>query len=244
MDNLILKDTLRVSDSAIKGFVVVTDEKGNVIFKKNNMIVEGGRDYIKNLVFTNISGGAESRKIASAKFGYGTTTTSPENIDLDGKLGNNYLYEYALDTTNLVWTEYIEYPYSFGSTIPTSGIVNEKFFNISDNKLYTFTTNWGSGVSITSAIQDPTTGTLTEGTFYFNTLNNKLYIRETKVALLPSHLGIGIKLNIVLEGSSVYEATSELGLFLNDNTLFSRLVFDPIPIATGFKYRLTYYIYF
>jgi len=244
MDNLILKDELRVSDSTLKGFVVMTREDGTVIFKKNNMIVEGGRNYIKNLVYGNISGTAEIKYIETAKFGYGTITTAPEDTDLAGKVGGTtYLYEYLLDTTTLVWSDYIAYPYTFGATLPTTGMIaNDRFVNTTDSKIYVYSTSWDLGTSITIASSDPVVGSL--NAFYFNNLTNKLYIVEPKIVLLPSHLGIGIKLNIILEGGSVYESTSELGLFLDDNTLFSRIVFDPIPITSGFKYRLTYYIYF
>jgi len=247
MDNLILKDILRVSDSKIRGLVILRKDDGTVIFKKENMIVEGGRKFIRDLLFNQINNGIlDTRKIVSVKFGCGSTTTAPDTTDLTGKIDGEYLYKYDLNTTDLVWTQYTD-PYSSGGTspLPINSETNDKFIDTVLEKIFTFDgTDWDLGEDIDFESEDPEIGT--EGDFYFNTANSKLYIVEKVVVLIPEHLGIGIKLNIILEGSSSYEATSELGLFLNSDseTLFSRVVFDPIPITAGFKYRLTYYIYF
>jgi hypothetical protein len=57
---------------------------------------------------------------------------------------------------------------------------------------------------------------------------------------------IGFKIESYLIGSGSGYSIGELGLFLNDNpaTIFSRLVFEPIPVALGNTYEITYYIYF
>jgi hypothetical protein len=72
------------------------------------------------------------------------------------------------------------------------------------------------------------------------------------VSLLTSP-EIGIKIDIYLTGKNEDKNISELGLFLNDNTvgppatpatMFSRLVFEPIPLTAEHTYEITYYIYF
>jgi hypothetical protein len=59
---------------------------------------------------------------------------------------------------------------------------------------------------------------------------------------------IGFKIESYLIGSGSGYSIGELGLFLIDNdeneTIFSRLTFEPIPVSGGNTYEITYYIYF
>ena len=61
MKEFTLQDTLRVSDSKIKGFVVMEREDGTTVFAKPNMIVENGRNFIKDLVYKQVSAEAEKK---------------------------------------------------------------------------------------------------------------------------------------------------------------------------------------
>lgn len=156
------KDTFRVSDSKIRGYVVLEREDGTVVFKKENMIVEGGRNYIKNLVHSKLSGGtSEARYIAEVKFGEGTTLPDSADTDLESNVAD---YDIALTTTEL--------------TVLSGG-------------------------------------------------------------------EIGLKVAVEVVGTDTPTASvTELGLFLSDGSLFSRLVFDAFPLNQTTTYNLTYYIYF
>ena len=43
-------DTFNMTDSVVHGFVVLKDQNGNTIFKKNNMVVRAGRDAVFNKI--------------------------------------------------------------------------------------------------------------------------------------------------------------------------------------------------
>jgi hypothetical protein len=161
MINKEFKDTLRVSDSKIRGYVVL-ERDGKVIFKKENMIVENGRNYIKNLVHSKlIDGTSEARSISTLKFGEGTALVDASDTDL---ISNVLFYNKTLSITNLT---------------------------------------------------------------------------------VLSGDEIGLKVTVEVEGNdSPAASVTELGLFLSDGSLFSRLVFDVFPLNQNTTYNLTYYIYF
>jgi hypothetical protein len=126
--NIILKDSVNISDSKIRGVVVLEKEDGTVVFKKENMIVEGGRNYIKNLFFTKVSGGTENRKIYTLKFGTSTALTEVGNTDLAASVST-----YTINTTSLQWKKLA---LTVGSTNPTTVVVGEYFYNTSSGTLY------------------------------------------------------------------------------------------------------------
>ena len=153
MEKLQLQDSFRVSDSKITGYVVIK-ENGKIIVKKENMIVEGGRKYIKDRVF-----GASAATIN--KIVFGTNTKVVESNDSLGTI-----------------SQYRSYSVGSGLTINTSA-------------------------------------------------NRDVVITVTLTKLTDD------------------ASISELGLVLSDNeTLFSRLVFDAIPLTADHTYEITYYIYF
>jgi hypothetical protein len=58
---------------------------------------------------------------------------------------------------------------------------------------------------------------------------------------------IGIEVIIKVKGvSSASEMISEMGLFLNDNdeSMFSRVIFEPTPFTNATSYKMTYTVYF
>jgi len=84
-----LKDTLRVSDSKIKGFVVMEHEDGTIVFAKTNMIVENGRNFIKDLVYNQVATtDMDTRKFNSIEFGSGITPTTPTETDLESPIAD------------------------------------------------------------------------------------------------------------------------------------------------------------
>jgi hypothetical protein len=54
---MILQDQVNVTDSKIRGFVVLKKQDGTVVFKKENMIVESGRKFIREkFLIAGVSG--------------------------------------------------------------------------------------------------------------------------------------------------------------------------------------------
>jgi hypothetical protein len=93
MKKITLKDSFRVSDSKVTGYVVIK-ENGKIIIKKENMIVEAGREYIKDRIFGdsaltikkiffgNSTKVVESTDILSTTFTNLTTPTSIGSLDI------------------------------------------------------------------------------------------------------------------------------------------------------------------
>jgi hypothetical protein len=242
MKHIKLSDTFRVSDSKIRGYVVLKKEDGSIVFKKENMIVEKGRKYIKELVFSKISGSTVNDYISELKFGVGSFS--------DGTSA-------ALTTPNMI---------NLQNNIPDYDkdlITGTKWINLTNNKIYTYVNNeWDNGVTATAvglianratAIPSPVSGNT-----YFATDESKLYTYTTVWdggvvisttlnhinSLSDPELGLRIDCRIVAgEGSA--QMINELGLFLAPSgDMFSRLIFEPVPFTNTTTYTLTYYIYF
>lgn len=272
MENLNFEDRLNVWDSRIKGVVVMEDINGKVIFKKENMIVKEGRDYIKALVLNKILGSStETRKINSIQFGTGNDMTTSERNTLTDRIE-----DYDIEISENKW---IKRPYStsyivtFGSTDP-GVVVGDYFFNTDTNILKVgvagdpdlwqeveptegiiiynldktivrrFSTAWSIVSSGTTFPVSPTV----EDYFYDTTPDiGGLYLYE-KVFKAENLSGeVGIMFTIILQGTdSASQLISEIGLFLDGtgSKMFSRVVFEPVPINSDVTYRLKYYIYF
>jgi hypothetical protein len=247
-----LKDTLRVSDSKIKGFVVMEREDGTTVFAKPNMIVENGRNFIKDLVYNQVATAVmDTRKFSSIGFGSGITPTTPTDADLESPItdlsGVNAIS--ITSDTDLVWSE-VATTYNYGTVLPSTAITGELYVLDNEDTTYTLytataTDTWDAGVLLTNTITLPDITTENHGEYIFSTRNNKLYYASYILEVLPNSVSIGLKITIDITGTTaVNDASSELGLFLSDGSLFSRVVFDPIPLTENFKYKLTYYIYF
>jgi hypothetical protein len=135
--NIILKDSVNISDSKIRGIVVLEKEDGTIIFKKENMIVEGGRNYIKNLFFTKVSGGTESRKIYTLKFGTSTVLTQVGDTDLRANVS-----AYTINTDSLQWKKIPlngQTGYDEGISFPEDPEEDDLFYNTELSNLYIYT---------------------------------------------------------------------------------------------------------
>jgi hypothetical protein len=207
---LVLKDSVDISDSKIRGIVVIEKEDGTILFRKENMIVATGRQYLRNLVYGLITSPAETRKINSIRFGTGLNLVKSSDTNL-----TSVISAYDISLTTLQWKK-----------IP-----------LEDQ------TGYDEGVEFPS---NPT-----ENDLFLNTYNGNFYI-YTKAMTVSNSISsseIGLKISVNLRGQSGFTADiTELGLFLNDTptaTMFSRLVFDKIPLTQNMEaYNLTYYIYF
>jgi hypothetical protein len=213
MKKTILNDSFRVSDSKVKGYVVIKQD-GKIILRKENMIVENGRKYIKNLVLSKIT---ETRKINSIKFGTGTAPVSSNNTSLQ-----TVISEYDLNITSLAWEEYTETDYSSGSNNPNPVIVGDYFYNTSSNELLigisgTPSDTWTEAENYTIGTLLPTSGT--ENHLFYNTQTNKLYIYSKKLFTIDELQGneIGLKITAHLIGTTNVQSISELGLFFDTN---------------------------
>jgi hypothetical protein len=129
--NIILKDSVNISDSKIRGIVVLEREDGTIVFKKENMIVEGGRNYIKNIFFTKVSGGTEDRKIYTLKFGTNTDLTEVADTDLKANVS-----AYTINTDSLQWRKITledQEDYDEGESFPEEPEENDLFLNDNGN---------------------------------------------------------------------------------------------------------------
>jgi len=278
-----LQDTLRVSDSKIKGFVVMQDQEGKTIFAKSNMIVEDGRSFIMDLVYNQVATTTIlDRKFTVIKFGSGNSTTTYDMTDLVTEEAT--ITEIDINITDLVWSEYIgsldldgleDYDnttkyydtdtlytlkgpgiWDDGTVVtdtatpPASPVVGDRYFNslapgTGNGTLYTCITDntWTGAETVPLAIIS-----FAEDDIYLNSNNSKYYTYTLVLTEIPATVGLGLRITIDVTGSgAITDAITELGLFTNDaitEELFSRVVFDAIPLTENFSYKLTYYIYF
>ena len=104
-------DKLPINDSLVHGFVVARDDNGSIIFKKSNMVVNGGREsiiaLINNTMFNTEADNA-FKTFSSIKFGSNYSMTTP---DTDGitEIGNPVAYQYDISTTREEKKAYCEY---------------------------------------------------------------------------------------------------------------------------------------
>lgn len=170
-DNFDLKDSF-----GPRGYVIIKKENGEVLFKGKNLIVDGGRKYLKDLFVINALGGD-----ASATY-------------------ENYALKYL----------------AFGS----SGVATTLETNIDQFSL--------------PVEGDPSRIEITPQRYAAGEGDN--------------YISFEAALNIDTGGTGL--TIRELGLFLTDTEstgdpiLFSRVVFDPIPLEPGETYEVDYYLYF
>lgn len=244
--NLKASETVRVSDSGPRGVVVLEREDGTLVFRKENMIVATGRQYISNLVYGMIESPAETRFIETIKFGTGGAAI-PE-ADQEDLEANVAAYDLTLDTS-LVWKKSpATVEEGDHTTVPAE--LGQYLFNRSNDKLYIGTTGpvWTEATNYTFGESIPTTGT--ENHLFYHKDMRRLYVRSKAFTVEPltSPL-IGMLFSCTIRGiASSFANINELGLFLNDGdpaTMFSRLAFDAVPLTMDTDaYNLSYYIYF
>lgn len=196
MNNNEFKDSLNtISDEyQIRGEVEMIDlHNGKIIFHDHNMIVQGGRDFVRKLILFAIKN----------KFETPLSTEATYNRATDFPYLNLLKFGTGSDASVLSKSEI--------TSITTSG---------SNEEIFVYTVH-GS---------DPT----------------------KKVDLSFDATADSERLKLVctvrgednLSESSTGTTLSELGLFLSDGNLFSRITFDPITVNASSEFELKYYIYF
>lgn len=92
-------DKLPINDSLVHGFVVARDDNGGIIFKKSNMVVNGGRDsiiaLINNTIFNTTDNNA-FKTFSSIKFGSNYSMTTPDTDKITVITG---AYQYNISTS-------------------------------------------------------------------------------------------------------------------------------------------------
>ena len=163
-----INDYASITDSKVRGIVVIKDANGKILVQKENMIVEAGRKFIRDsflaVALTETGLAYSEAKLTDIAFG-----------------GNDNITEYGM--TELV----SEFP---NTRVP-----------------------------------------LTSGVYTVGTTDNNI---KFTASLDRTNKDLGFVLR-------------ELGLIITNGattSLFSRVVFDPIPVAAGEKYTVEYFIYF
>lgn len=248
--NMSVSDTLRVSDSKIRGVVILSREDGTVVFRRENMIVGTGRSYISGLVSGAIAGtlSGSTKKISTIKFGTGTTLPTAGDIELEDNVA---VYDTELDS-DLVWKKSAD-EVSEVATDPATVVVGDYIYNTTDDELKIGTAGTPDTWEIIADAAGeafPTSPTPSEDDVFYRTDNTSLYVysKAFTVSSLSSP-DIGLRFDCTIRGIVGSEASiTELGLFINTTpaeTLFSRLVFDPIALTEDVDaYNLSYYVYF
>jgi len=182
-----INDQVAINDfMGIKGVVVLKKMDGTIIFRKENMIVQTGRDYLRDVIILN----SISTTISSA-LGFSSIYKTDDPVD------------YRI--THI----------GFGSSGTATQLTTSELILPNEDLIITLTQNEIDLFSETKAI------------VFKGTIDNK-----------TSSPGYSVK---------------ELGLYITDTIdddpistklLFSRVVFDPIPVASGDEYEIEYYIYF
>jgi hypothetical protein len=176
-----IQENLNITDSKVKGVVVIKNSDGTIILKKENMIVASGREFIMDKF-------SKAANIGNFSTAYTGTYTS-----------------YSL--THI----------GFGNSDVASQYSMESL--VSENTLF-------RKVLSVDIVEKSSTGTpFLKFKANLNLTNSTGYeLRE-----------IGLLMSIVSEANSITYSSY---------TLFSRVVFDTIPIVSGENYEVEYYIYF
>ena len=260
-------DNLKVSDSKIRGIVILKDEDGKIIFKKENMIVETGRTYIRDLVSSALLGTITTPdKIYEIQFGTGSTVTSSLDTTLENELSS-----YTRNTTSLDWvTQEKTYIGTSGTAVASDGVDGDYYFKTDTLALYLNTaTVWDLATPLTAnevfystneeiayyydgAVWNLITKALTDefptGSLDLYAMlpsNNKVYkyIVSFSITDISGEIGLQASISIIGNDDNSH-MISELGLFLAGGDMFSRVVFESFPLHKYTTYNLTYYIYF
>jgi hypothetical protein len=227
MKHIKLNDEVMIRDFGIKGVVIVTRDDGTIVFKKQNMIVEGGRKYIKNLLGAKLGFGAEDRKIDTMKFGTGSSMVSVEDNTITDPI--------TLTNGDL---DFVAVPYQIISgDLPD--VVEGKYIKDSTSIFYKGINGSWEPIEIKSSGWSENDYQDIDGELF-------QYVKLMDISSVDDD-DLTFKITGRLSGTGTnVTSISELGLFLNGDgeEMFSRLVFDPFPLSKGTTYTVTYYLYF
>ena len=98
---MILHDNIDINDSIVNGFCIAKTSTGEVLFKKHNMVVAGGRNAIYNMLHSLCTGSTPSPsfKFSSIKFGNNRNITTL-NTDSISVIGEEYQYNFENNDEN------------------------------------------------------------------------------------------------------------------------------------------------
>ena len=87
---MIIRDNYDVNDSLVNGLCVARTPDGKVLFKKHNMVVNGGR----TAIFDSIVNGRKL-EFTKIKFGNNISMTTRETESISSFTDGSYIYEIA-----------------------------------------------------------------------------------------------------------------------------------------------------
>jgi len=186
-----INDRINVTDSgSVRGHVIFKREDGTIIFKKDNMIVENGRKFIKELFIKSLDLLIQGTD----------TVVAGENSYT--KMFNNFSIRHVVFGNN-----------GSASTFNMNKVVGTPLF-----------------VPLTGA------------SFSFGETGTEMYVvikatidnTDAQQGFLAEELGL-----LLTKEDTIPTGNDEL-----NEKLFSRVTFDPVPVASGDKYEVEYYIYF
>jgi hypothetical protein len=210
----------------IYGEVSIKDSDGNVLLDKKNMIVLSGRRAIMNVLFSNTS----AYLFNTMYMGSGTDLSNQNMTASDAKVSISFGIPSVYYTgVTLSSSSSSSYTYTFGT------------YNNSSSKTSTSQTVSSASVSAGDEISLVTTTaeSVSGGQF--------AYMVDSSSAVPECHICCKYK-----ETSSQH-AITEMGLMsmsagsypvASSDTLFSRVVFDPVYLMPGSSYQIDYHIYF
>lgn len=234
-----LRDYFKIDDShsKIRGFLIAKDEDGNILVKKENMIVKSGRALILNTLLD--SENKLKLKELKAKISEDSRLTYSDMTSMDTLCEDSKgssTWGILFDDINIVGND----------TSITAG-ETEPVITIGENKNWYF-----DGVDTNIKAEVPKGKSLNDG--YLPRIakgeNNKWFIISDSAYIVDDFIDkdeLRIHYRFVIEGFNKNYNANSLGLFYGEGdneTLFSRVVFNTIGLSTNRKVTFHYYIYF
>lgn len=230
-----LRDCFKIDDShsKIRGFLIAKDEDGNILVKKENMIVKSGRALILDAI---IGGTGLNLKNVKAKISEDATLTNSEMESMDKLCVDDKGFS-SFDNINVVGKDT---SITAGKTKPTVTIGENENWYFDD-----------VDTNIKAEVEVPEGESLDEylpriirgenGNWFI--ISDSDYIETDFID--KDELRIHYK--FVVKGFDKNYNANSLGLFYGEGdneTLFSRVVFNTIGLSTNRKVTFHYYIYF
>jgi hypothetical protein len=192
-------------NSPIRGRVIIRKTDGTIILDKDNMVVQTGRKFLRELFINSLV------EKSSVLYSDGGIIEEPvDALTLTGGSGTVYTRQF-----NGYFVNQIGFGDSGTATEFTRTDLygtNKLYFNLSNEKI----------------IFPP------ESTELFLVFTAEINNTSALTGFLVEELGLFItKTTLVPGGDNIFT-----------RTMFSRIPFDPIPISSGDRYELEYYLYF
>jgi hypothetical protein len=200
-------------NSPIRGRVIIRKTDGTIILDKDNMVVQTGRKFLRELFINSLV------EKSSVLYSDGGIIEEPvDALTLTGGSGTVYTRQF-----NGYFVNQIGFGDSGTATEFTRTDLygtNKLYFNLSNEKI----------------IFPP------ESTELFLVFTAEINNTSALTGFLVEELGLFITRTEKVPDGPNPVVPGENNIFTR--TMFSRIPFDPIPISSGDRYELEYYLYF